>query len=232
MIRKWCSIVFLSVLLLGIGIFYYGGTETKVAATEEKFTAIQDRDEPVMEEAVPEQPEPLVNEEPPAAEEIEKPSAPPAEAEKPDQASANGPNDRAAENKPAAEEKAAPAEDEVVIDGTMYMLAMDEEKHPNLLGLITPVRNYGAALYGVPESDVFTVVKDGKPIAYMSTGVKAVLPEHAGMVKEMFTGSYAGIKEDIDRVLETGEPVTVELEEYVGYHILLEDGWLIIHYGL
>ncbi|GIN57744.1 hypothetical protein [Lederbergia ruris] len=122
-------------------------------------------------------------------------------------------------------------EDEIIIDGIKYTLIMDENKYPNLKDIITAVRNYGAKLYGIPNSDGFIILKDKQRIADMSTGVISVSPSHADMVKEMLTDRYEGIKENIDLVIKTGATVQVEWEQtFIGYHIELKDEWLIVNY--
>jgi hypothetical protein len=102
---------------------------------------------------------------------------------------------------------------------------MDEAEYSNLTHLISAVKNHGAQLYGIAYSDVFAILKDGKTIAHMSSGYKSVLPEHADMIKAMFSEEYSGIQEDIDFVIKNNLPVEREL-----YSITLKDGWLEINY--
>lgn len=116
-------------------------------------------------------------------------------------------------------------QDKIMIDGYEYHLIMDEAVYPNLINLISAVKNYGAQLYGISFSDVFAIVKDGKTIAHMSSGYKSVLPEHADMIKAMFSEEYSGIQEDIDYVLKNNVPVEKEF-----YSISLNNGWLEINF--
>jgi hypothetical protein len=113
----------------------------------------------------------------------------------------------------------------VMIDGYEYHLIMDEAEYPNLINLISAVKNYGAQLYGIAFSDVFAILKDGETIAHMSSGYKSVLPEHADMIKAMFSEEYSGIQEDIDYVLKNNAPVEKEF-----YSISLNNGWLEINH--
>lgn len=117
------------------------------------------------------------------------------------------------------------SKEKVMIDGYEYILIMDEAEYPNLTHLISAAKNYGAQLYGIAYSDVFAILKDGKTIAHMSVGYKSVLPEHAEMIKAMFSEEYSGIQEDIDFVIKNNVPVEKEL-----YSISLNNGWLEINY--
>jgi hypothetical protein len=117
----------------------------------------------------------------------------------------------------------------IIIDGSEYVLMMDEKKYPNLVEYIKVARNNKAKLYGIPNSDVMTMMKDGKRILDMSSGVKNVLPEYADIVKGLFSEEFKGIQENIDLVVETGATVTVKFpDSYVEYGIKLQDGWLVI----
>lgn len=117
------------------------------------------------------------------------------------------------------------SKEKVVIDGYEYILIMEEAEYPNLTHLISAAKNYGAQLYGIAYSDVFAILKEGKTIAHMSAGYKSVLPEHAEMVKAMFSDEYSGIQEDIDFVIKNNIPLEKEL-----YSISLNNGWLEINY--
>lgn len=117
------------------------------------------------------------------------------------------------------------SKEKVMIDGYEYILIMDEAEYSNLTHLISAAKNYGAQLYGIAYSDVFAILKDGKTIAHMSVGYKSVLPEHAEMIKAMFSEEYSGIQEDIDFVIKNNVPVEKEL-----YSISLNNGWLEINY--
>ncbi|MBS4207372.1 hypothetical protein [Bacillus sp. FJAT-50079] len=119
-------------------------------------------------------------------------------------------------------------EDTFTLDGSVYEL-VNEDKFSHWIEV---AERYGAKLYAIPYSDVFAIVKDGTPIVHMSTGVAASEVENAEILKQLFSRDgfeeYEGLVENIDIVAETGEEVSVTLEEYVGYSIFQEDGWLIV----
>lgn len=128
------------------------------------------------------------------------------------------------DQQPSNQQDISPQET-VMIDGYKYILIMDEAEYPNLIHLISAAKNHGAQLYGIAYSDVFAILKDGKTIAHMTAGYKSVLPEHADMIKAMFSVEYTGIQGDIDFVIKNNLPVEREL-----YSITLKEGWLEINY--
>lgn len=121
--------------------------------------------------------------------------------------------------------------DTITIGGSVYALIMDENKYPNLVDYIEVARNHGAKLYGIPNSDVMAIMKDGKQIVSISTGVKGVLPEYVDVVRGLFSDEYKGIQDNIDFVLETRATVTVKFpNSYTAYSIELSEGYLVINH--
>src|SRR5690606_23551162 len=77
-------------------------------------------------------------------------------------------------NKDEVEEIAEKYPDELTIDNEVFVKIMDDEKFKEISDI---ARSYGAALYAIPYSDVFVIIKDEQPIFHMSAGVKGALPE-------------------------------------------------------
>lgn len=121
--------------------------------------------------------------------------------------------------------------DNITINGSVYKLIMDEKQYPNLVAYIEVARQHEAKLYGIPDSDVLAIIKDGEQIASMSTGVRGVLPKYVDVVRGLFSEEYKGIQDNIDLVLETGATVTVVFpNSNVGYSIELREEYLVINY--
>lgn len=245
--KKFYAIVLMSVFLLAASAFHYSGTKSDVKATQvAEEMEVRDLQKPA-ENTKPEEKvldtTAITAETSTATEETNKQAekVEPEEKAKPEEKTVDAvkkeeitPAVKEETNKQTAKnehnkEKATSAEDEIIIDGTKYILVMDENKHPNLRDKIIAVRNHGAKLYAVPDSDVFIIIKDQKPIAYMTVGNLEALPDYAGMVKDMLTNEYEGIEENIDLAIQTGATVHVSwgLKEYL---IELKDGWLIVNY--
>ncbi|MBW8349219.1 hypothetical protein K0H71_07065 [Bacillus sp. IITD106] len=117
---------------------------------------------------------------------------------------------------------------EVTIDDTVFVNIMDDEKFSDLSQL---ARQYNAGLYAIPESDVFAIVKDEKPIFFMSSGVKSALTEYADLLSESlaFSGfeNLDEVRENMNAVLETGKEINVG-DGSEGYSIFQEDGWIYV----
>lgn len=134
-------------------------------------------------------------------------------------------------NKDEVEEIAEKYPDELTIDNEVFVKIMDDEKFKEISDI---ARSYGAALYAIPYSDVFVIIKDEQPIFHMSAGVKGALPEYSTILKEAFNNDeyseFTGLLDNIDYVVNTGKSVDVELEDYISYSIFQSDGWIIVSY--
>lgn len=100
---------------------------------------------------------------------------------------------------------------------------------------IAIAEKYGANLYGIPESDGFMIYHETEGVLLsMSTGATVTDPTHAEVLIDYFSTDdwteYTGIVEGIKHVLETGEEVNVDLGDYVGYYISLDDGRIVVFY--
>ncbi|WP_339164765.1 hypothetical protein MHB50_16240 [Siminovitchia sp. FSL H7-0308] len=252
--KKFYAIVLMSVFLLAASAFHYSGTKSDVKATQvAEEMAVRDLQKPA-ENTKPEEkvldttaitakistateetnkqaekvePEEKAKPEEKTVDAVKKEETTPAVKEETNKQTAK--NEHNTNPEQVNEGKDTSAEDEIIIDGTKYVLVMDENKHPNLSDIIIAVRNHGAKLYAIPDSDVFIIIKDQNPIAYMSAGVLEALPDYAELVKDMLTNRYEGFKENVDLAIQTGETVQVNWGS-TGYHIELKDGWLIVNY--
>lgn len=100
---------------------------------------------------------------------------------------------------------------------------------------IAIAEKHGANLYGIPDSDGFTIYHESEGILLsMSTGAAGTDSTHAEVLIDYFStddwSEYTGIVEGIKHVLETGEEVSVDLGDYVGYFISLDNGRIVVLY--
>ncbi|ART77862.1 hypothetical protein B4U37_18290 [Sutcliffiella horikoshii] len=98
---------------------------------------------------------------------------------------------------------------------------------------IAIAEKHGANLYGIPESDGFMIYHETEGILLsMSTGAAVADPTHAEVLIDYFSADtwteYTGIVEGIQHVLETGEEVNVDLGNYVGYFISIDNGKIVV----
>lgn len=227
--KKWFGILFMVSFFLAAGAFYYEGAPEEVAADEEQ---VEDRDQ--VKETNQQQQEmdstdsSQENSEQPVTE-VTTDSDNNSETDAESKAGQMNSETEQSQKTPAKNEKEE-MKDTIEIDGTLYVLIMDETKYPNLTHLIEAARKYNAKLYGIQNSDVFAVVKDGKAISHFSVGGMSVLPEHAEFAKIKLSG-YKGIGHNIDLVIETKAKVTVEWSSSAFYSIEFRDGWVVIHYN-
>ncbi|WP_071460877.1 hypothetical protein [Bacillus massilinigeriensis] len=137
--------------------------------------------------------------------------------------------------KPAPQaENAAPTEqkqkeDFIIIDGSKFELVTEKK----FSIWINAVKKHGAKLYGINESDVFAVVKDGTQVAALSTGYASTSVQNKELLIDLMAnqGKVSGaIAEGIRSVASTGNPVNVPGEsEFESYSIYIaENGALTI----
>jgi hypothetical protein len=98
---------------------------------------------------------------------------------------------------------------------------------------IAIAEKYGASLYGIPESDGFMIYHDTVgTLLFMSTGAAVAELANADVIIDYFsTGNwteYPGIVEGIHEVVETGQEVRVDLGDYIGYVITMDNGKIVV----
>jgi hypothetical protein len=223
-LKKWFGILFMVSFFLAAGAFYYEGAPEKVAAEEDQVNeTVQKQQEPdsagSSEENAPE----AVTQGTQGSDKKEQ-----------EKDTESGTSQTSSESKPSeintSNNEKEEMKDTIEIDGTLYVLIMDETKYPNIVHLIEAAREYNAKLYGIPNSDVFAVVKDGNVISHFSVGGMSVLPEHAEFAKIKLSG-YKGIGQNIDFVIDTRAKVTVEWSSSAFYSVDFRDGWVVIYYN-
>lgn len=215
--KKWYAVLLMSGFFAAAGAFYYEGAPEEVSADQEKRKVLNEQQEKEpSEESISE-----VKEE---TSDTGKNEEKPAEIK-------NGQNNpEVGKPKPNAETEAEQENEMIDINGEMYELIMDEKKYSNIVHLIKAAKEYDSKLYGIPNSDVFAVLKDGKVISSFSVGSMSVLPEHAEFAKIKLSG-YKGIGFNIDLVIETHGKVTVEWSESAFYNIEYRNGWIVLNYN-
>lgn len=123
-----------------------------------------------------------------------------------------------------AEEKGEPtAADSIVIGDSEFVNLMHEEKFQDW---ITIAEKYGAALYAIPYSDVFAIVKDGEVLVGMSTGVASAAPNHLDILSDVMVHKEKApekIIENINTVAQTGESIQVD-----DFSIEMQDEWIVV----
>ncbi|WP_419955278.1 hypothetical protein ACN6MT_06950 [Neobacillus niacini] len=128
------------------------------------------------------------------------------------------------------EKEETPAEDSIIIGDTEYIKISHEEKFQDWL---TVAEKYGAALYAIPYSDVFAIVKDEEILVGMSTGVASAAPNHIDILCDLMAdkGEYSSeIIEGIQHVAQTGESVQVNGPQEFGddFAIDKQDDWIVV----
>lgn len=117
--------------------------------------------------------------------------------------------------------------DQISIGEDIYENIMNEDKFSDWIQV---ARNHGAGLFALPYTDLFTIVKDEKPIVHISTGAASALEDHADILGELLAELEYGteIQSDVEKVINTGEEINVELGDYQGYYIFKEEGWIYV----
>ncbi len=128
------------------------------------------------------------------------------------------------------EKEETPAEDSIIIGDTEYIKISHEEKFQDWL---TVAEKYGAALYAIPYSDVFAIVKDEEVLVGMSTGVASAAPNHIDILCDLMAdkGEYSSeIIEGIQHVAQTGDSVQVNGPQEFGddFAINQQDEWIVV----
>ncbi|MGD6777761.1 hypothetical protein [Sutcliffiella horikoshii] len=119
---------------------------------------------------------------------------------------------------------------ETVTLGDYTYHKINDEKFKSHIAI---AEKHGANLYGIPESDGFMIYHETEGILLsMSTGAAVADPVHAEVLIDYFSADawteYTGIVEGIQHVLETGEEVNVDLGNYVGYFISIDNDKIVV----
>jgi hypothetical protein len=132
---------------------------------------------------------------------------------------------------PLVEEKEeTPAEDSIMIGDSKYINMMQEKKFQDWINVAV---NHGAALYAIPYSDVFAIVKEEEVLVGMSTGVASATPNHIDILCDLMVDkgeSAEKVIEGIKQVAQTGESVQVVGPQEFGddYSIEKQDEWVVV----
>ncbi len=214
--KKFPAIILMTLFLGSAGAFYYEGSPENVVATEEK---------PDTKAQIGEFKESFKEEVKVQAAEVQEPVI-----EKVEGNDSEKKNDPAQKQPPlkAQEKESKPdaALDTIKIGDSTYMLVDPEEK---FLYEFEVAKKYGAKLYGIPNSDLFAYIKDGKAIVHTSTGIMSAPLKYANMVAEL-VGEHKEYKNFPENVLfsaETGAKVSVVLDHNLAYATWVEDGRII-----
>jgi hypothetical protein len=108
-----------------------------------------------------------------------------------------------------------------IIDGYTYVSLMDDT-HENLKHLVAIAKKHDAALYVIENSDCFLMFDNSTDQLIMgfSTGINTVSIENVEVLYDM----HPSIKDQIQEVIKTGEPIQVKEGENQGYYISKVDG--------
>ncbi|WP_416729353.1 hypothetical protein [Fictibacillus sp. JL2B1089] len=152
----------------------------------------------------------------------EKPKENKIETTKPAPKPAVQPQTKNVEEKPKQEEQTqAKFPETKIIDGYTYVSLMDDT-HENLKHLVAIAKKHDAALYAIENSDCFLMFDNSTDQLIMgfSTGINTVSIENVEVLYDM----HPTIKDQIQEVIKTGEPIQVKEGENQGYYISKVDG--------
>jgi hypothetical protein len=123
----------------------------------------------------------------------------------------------------AEEKEETPAADSIIIGDTEYINMMHEEKFQDWISV---AEKYGAALYAIPYSDVFAILKDEEVLVGMSTGVASAAPNHLDILSDVMVHKEEAsekVIESINTVAQTGESIHGD-----GFSIEMQDDWIVV----
>lgn len=144
------------------------------------------------------------------------------ETTKPEPKHAVLPQEKNVEEKPKQEEQTqAKLPETKIIDGYTYVSLMDDTQE-NLKHLVAIAKKHDAALYAIENSDCFLMFDNSTDQLIMgfSTGTNTVSIENVEVLYDM----HPTIKDQIQEVIKTGEPIQVKEGENQGYYISKVDG--------
>lgn len=114
----------------------------------------------------------------------------------------------------------------------VYVEIIDVSENNRLKHIMNVAAKYGSKLYGVQDTDLYAMFKNGEIIFTSSTGYASASSGYSELLKEVFTGGgfvYEGMTENIDFVKKTGAKVSVEFTRHKAYTIdQKEDGWITV----
>ncbi|WP_336990500.1 hypothetical protein ABXS71_19920 [Bacillus infantis] len=215
--KKIYAIIFTALFLASAGAFYMEGAPLDATASDKKADEVQS-----------EKQEETADPSPQAEETATVETEPSKDKEEPLQDLSE--NENGASQEPSEESEAASTQtqnqDTIKIEDVVYVNIMDSEKFAHMS---RTAAKYGAKLYALPNSDLFVIAKDGKPIVYMSTGVKTASVAYADLMAELFTEGFSEYKKLPENILfsaETGAEVSVDFGDYIAYGIETKEGWI------
>ncbi|MBH0175865.1 hypothetical protein IHV09_20025 [Fictibacillus sp. 23RED33] len=147
---------------------------------------------------------------------------------KPEPKPAVQPQTKNVEEKPIQEEQTQTKMPETkIIDGYTYVSLMDDT-HENLKHLVAIAKKHDATLYAIEYSDSFLMFDNStdRLIMGFSTGINTVSIENVDVLYDM----HPTIKEQIQEVIRTGEPIQVKQDENNGYYISIMDGKITVKF--
>jgi hypothetical protein len=215
--KKIYAVIFMALFLASAGAFYMEGAPLDATASDKKLEEVQSDKQ-----------EETANSSPKAEETVTAETGPSKDKEEPRQDLSE--NENGASQKPSEESEAASPhsqnQDTIKIEDNVYVNIMNSEKFAHMS---STAAKYGAKLYALPNSDLFVIAKDGKPIVYMSTGVRTASAAHAELLAELFAegfNEYKKLPENILFSAETGAKVSVDFGNYIAYGIETKEGWI------
>lgn len=222
--KKWISILVAALFLSTAGAFYFEGRPDNVSANEEQvkeeikrenadYASKGETTEAFKETSIKN----LNKVEEPVKEEMNRKTE----------------KELVKDDKPEEKEAKAESKPETIKDeeGYTYHLIEDKKKYSNIVHLIDAAASIDASLYGIKNSDVFALIKNGKSVGGFSTGTLSIDSEYKSFALQMHSFYVdKGIEENIDLAIRTGASISVTFEEYTGYHIQYKDGSIIINH--
>lgn len=138
------------------------------------------------------------------------------------------PQTKSVEEKPKqVEQTQAKLPETKIIDGYTYVSLMDDT-HENLKDLVAIAKKHDAALYAIENSDCFLMFDNStdQMIMSFSTGINMTSIENVDVLYDM----HPTIKDQIQEVIKTGEPIQVKEGENQGYYISTVDGKISVSF--
>jgi hypothetical protein len=138
------------------------------------------------------------------------------------------PQTKNVEEKPKQEKQTeAKLPETKIIGGYTYVSLMDDT-HENIKDLVAIAKKHDAALYAIENSDCFLMFDNStdQMIMSFSTGINMTSIENVDVLYDM----HPTIKDQIQEVIKTGEPIQVKEGENQGYYISTVDGKISVSF--
>ncbi|MCM3693309.1 hypothetical protein [Neobacillus niacini] len=121
-------------------------------------------------------------------------------------------------------------EDFIIIGEEKYINLMEDEKFQDWTNV---AEKHGAALYAIPYSDVFAIVKEEEVLVGMSTGVASATQNHIDILCDLMADkgeSAEKLIKSINLVAQTGESIQLIGPQEFGddYSIEKQDEWIVV----